>query len=50
MDKSTDTTDTPSEKKVNLDDLKVDNQEIVVVWGTGNLSREFLYVYDMAEA
>lgn len=27
-----------------------DNQEEVVVWGTGNASREFLYVEDAAEA
>ena len=37
MDKSTDTTDTPSEKKVNLDDLKVDNQEMAL-----NLMGQFL--------
>lgn len=37
MDKSTDTTDTPSEKKVNLDDLKVENQEMAL-----NLMGQFL--------
>jgi GDP-L-fucose synthase len=29
---------------------KVDNDEDVVVWGTGNAMREFLYVDDMAKA
>jgi GDP-L-fucose synthase len=29
---------------------KTDNDEEVVVWGTGNAMREFLYVDDMAEA
>ena len=29
---------------------KIDNDEEVVVWGTGNAMREFLYVDDMAEA
>jgi len=29
---------------------KVDNDAEVVVWGTGNAMREFLYVDDMAEA
>ena len=37
MDKSTDTTDTPSEKKVNLDNLKVENQEMAL-----NLMGQFL--------
>ena len=37
MDKSTDTTDTPAEKKVNLDDLKVENQEMAL-----NLMGQFL--------
>ena len=37
MDKSTDTTDTPPEKKVNLDDLKVENQEMAL-----NLMGQFL--------
>jgi hypothetical protein len=37
MDKSTDTTETPPEKKVNLDDLKVDNQEMAL-----NLMGQFL--------
>ncbi len=31
-------------------EAKVNNQETVVVWGTGNPRREFLYVDDMAEA
>jgi len=31
-------------------EAKVNNQEKVVVWGTGNQRREFLYVDDMAEA
>tara|TARA_A100001015_G_scaffold309090_1_gene407888 strand:- start:1248 stop:2213 length:966 start_codon:yes stop_codon:yes gene_type:complete len=31
-------------------DAKVNNQETVVVWGTGDPRREFLYVDDMAEA
>jgi GDP-L-fucose synthase len=29
---------------------KIDNDEEVVVWGTGNAMREFLYVDDMAQA
>jgi len=29
---------------------KVNNDAEVVVWGTGNAMREFLYVYDMAQA
>jgi GDP-L-fucose synthase len=29
---------------------KIDNDEDVVVWGTGNAMREFLYVDDMAQA
>ena len=29
---------------------KINNDEYVVVWGTGNAMREFLYVDDMAEA
>ena len=29
---------------------KISNDEEVVVWGTGNAMREFLYVDDMAEA
>jgi len=29
---------------------KIDNDEEVVVWGTGNAMREFLYVDDMATA
>ena len=31
-------------------EAKVNSQETVVVWGTGNPKREFLYVDDMAEA
>ena len=31
-------------------EAKVNSQEIVVVWGTGNPRREFLYVDDMAKA
>ena len=31
-------------------EAKANNQETVVVWGTGNPRREFLYVDDMAEA
>jgi GDP-L-fucose synthase len=31
-------------------EAKVNNQETVVVWGTGKPRREFLYVDDMAEA
>jgi GDP-L-fucose synthase len=31
-------------------DAKVNNEAEVVVWGTGNAMREFLYVDDMAEA
>src|SRR6056300_1335958 len=31
-------------------EAKVNNQETVVVWGTGNPRREFLYVDDMAQA
>ena len=29
---------------------KVNNEEEVIVWGTGNAMREFLYVDDMAQA
>jgi len=31
-------------------EAKINNDEAVVVWGTGNAMREFLYVDDMAEA
>lgn len=37
MEKNTDTSDTPPEKKVNLDDLKVENQEMAL-----NLMGQFL--------
>jgi GDP-L-fucose synthase len=33
-----------------IHEAKVDNNPSVVVWGTGNVKREFLYVDDMAEA
>lgn len=31
-------------------EAKINNDEAVIVWGTGNAKREFLYVDDMAEA
>jgi GDP-L-fucose synthase len=31
-------------------DAKLNNEEIVIVWGTGKITREFLYVDDAAEA